>query len=123
MTYLKKKLRDVLQEREGASVNYFKLCFKYIKQFYCSISLYLALSRFILVFFGLSWSILVHISVSWSISVHLDLSRAILSFPWLSWAIHLANILATMHRSESVLHLKRTVKSPLSSHLKPFLWL
>ena len=28
-----KKLRDVLQEREGTSLNYFKVFFNYIKQF------------------------------------------------------------------------------------------
>ena len=66
-TFNNKKFRDVLQEREGASFNYFKV---YIKQFSLSISVS------VLVFFGLSWSILMHtvyLSASWSISVYLNL--------------------------------------------------
>ena len=67
-TFNNKTFRDILQEQEGASFNYFKV---YIKQFSLSISVS------VLVFFGLSWSILMHtvyLSVSWSISVYLNLS-------------------------------------------------
>ena len=46
-----KKLRDVQQEREGTSLNYFKVVFNYIKQFSWSVLLYLVLSRFISVYF------------------------------------------------------------------------
>ena len=35
----KKKLRDVQQEREGTSLNYFKVFFNYIKQFFLSWSI------------------------------------------------------------------------------------
>ena len=48
------KLRDVLQEREGTSLNYSKVFLNYMGQFSQSISVYLALSYFILVYFGLS---------------------------------------------------------------------
>ena len=53
------KLRDVQQEREGTSLNYFKVIFNYIKQFFCSILFYLGLSQSILDYFGLSRCILV----------------------------------------------------------------
>ena len=55
-----KKLRDVQQEREGTSLNYFKVIFNYIKQF--------------------SWSILVYLGASWSILVYRDLFRSISDF-------------------------------------------
>ena len=64
-----KKLQDVQQEREGTSLNYFKVIFNYIKQFSWSIILYLVLSQFISVYLGLSWSISVHLGASRSISV------------------------------------------------------
>ena len=40
---LNKKLRDILQEREVASLNYFKVFSNYIKQFSRTILLYLGL--------------------------------------------------------------------------------
>ena len=40
-----KKLRDVLQEREGTSLNYLEVFSNYIEQFSWSILVYLALSR------------------------------------------------------------------------------
>ena len=83
---IREKLRDVLQERKGTSLNYFKVFFIYIEQFSRSIFVYLGLSR-ISVYFGLSWSIFVHLGLSrtisdylglsWSISVHLGLSQSI----------------------------------------------
>ena len=56
--YLQKKLRDVQQEREGTSLNYFKVFFNYIEQYSQSILLFLALCWFISVYLGLFWSIL-----------------------------------------------------------------
>ena len=61
-----KKLRDVLQEREGTSLNYFKIFFYYIKQFSLSIFLYLALSPFISVYLGAPRSILVFLGLAWT---------------------------------------------------------
>ena len=52
-----KKLRDVLQEREGTSLKYFKIFFNWIEQIFGtshSILLYLGLSQFILDNLGLS---------------------------------------------------------------------
>ena len=66
----KKKLRDVLQEREGTSLNY-------IEQFSQSILLYLALSWFISVSFGLSLSLSVHLGASQCILVYLGMSQSI----------------------------------------------
>ena len=59
-----KKLRDVQQEREGTSLNYFKVFFKYIEQLSCSISLYLPISWFITVSSSLFLTILVFIGLS-----------------------------------------------------------
>ena len=59
-----KKLRDVLQEREGTSLNYFEEFSNYIEQFSWSISVYLALSYLVAVYYGLSWSIPMLLSVS-----------------------------------------------------------
>ena len=64
-----KKLRDILQEREGTSLNYFKIFFNYIENFFWSVSLYLALYQFVSIYFGLSWSISLHLGASWSILV------------------------------------------------------
>ena len=58
------KLRDVQQEREGTSLNYFKVFLNYIKQFSQSILLYLDLSRSILDYLGISWSISLHLGAS-----------------------------------------------------------
>ena len=72
----KKKLRDIQQEREGTSLNYFKVYFNYIEQLSRSLLLYLG-------FLCLSWSIstiLVYISASQSISGNLGLSRSILVY-------------------------------------------
>ena len=44
-TMEEEKLRDVLQEREGTSLNYWEVFSNYIGQFSWSISVYLALSR------------------------------------------------------------------------------
>ena len=79
-----KKLRDVLQEREGASFNYFLTILNNFFSKSCSISVYL------LYFFGLSWSISVHIDISRCIFVYVGLSPSIsghLSFLGLSRAI------------------------------------
>ena len=57
------KLRDVLQEREGTSLNYF---FNYIERYSWSILVYLAQS----------WSILDYLGLSWCISVYLGLTRS-----------------------------------------------
>ena len=73
-----KKLRDVQQEREGTSLNYFKIFFNYIKQFYWSILLYLGLSSSIFDYFGLSWFIFVYLHLSRTISNNLRQSRTIL---------------------------------------------
>ena len=72
-----KKLRDVLQEREGTSLNYFKVHSNYIEQFSQSILLYLALSRFISVYFGLSRSLLMHLNASQCNLVYLGISHSI----------------------------------------------
>ena len=58
-TPFQKKLRDVLQEREGTSLNYFN-------NFLTISNNFLGLSRSILLYlyFGPSWSILVHLGVS-----------------------------------------------------------
>ena len=94
-----KKLRDVLQEREGTSLNYLKVYFIYIEQISRSILLYLYfwlswsiavhLSQFwsISVYLGLSWSIMVYLCLSLSISVYLGLSRTISDYLSLSWII------------------------------------
>ena len=84
---LDEKLRDVLQEREGKSLNYFKVYFNYIEQFSCSILLYLGLSQSILDYLGLSRCIFVHLSASRSISVYLRLSRTISDYLGLSWTL------------------------------------
>ena len=51
--FLIEKLGDILQELESTSFKYFKVSFNYIEQFSRSISVYLTLSRVILVYFGL----------------------------------------------------------------------
>ena len=66
-----KKLRDVQQEREGTSLNYFKVFFNYIEQFSQSILLYLSLSQSILEYLCLSRWILVYLDISMFISVYL----------------------------------------------------
>ena len=71
------KLRDVQQEREGTSLNYFNVFFNYIKQLPRSIFLYLGLSRSILDYLGLSRCSSVHLGLSRSISVYLSLSMTI----------------------------------------------
>ena len=68
------KLRDVQQEREGTSLNYFKIILNYIEQFSQSISLYLALSLFILFYSGPSRF---YLGASLSVSVYLGQSRCI----------------------------------------------
>ena len=105
-----KKLRDIQQECEGTSLNYFKVYFNYIEQLsrslllylgflclswsifdylglYQCISVYLCQSMSILVHLSLSWSILVYLGLSRSISVYLGLSWSILVYLGLSWAI------------------------------------
>ena len=67
----KKKLRDVQQEREGTSLNYFNVRFNYIEQFSRSISHHLALSWFISVYLGLFWPIFVFLGAFQCISVYL----------------------------------------------------
>ena len=52
-----KKLRHILQEREGTSLNYFKVFSKDIEQLSRSISVCLGLYRSILVYLGLSGTI------------------------------------------------------------------
>ena len=69
---IRKKLRDVQQERKGTSLNYFNVIFNYFKQLSWSIGL----SQSILDYPGLSRCISVHLDVSRSISVHLGLSRS-----------------------------------------------
>ena len=91
---LLKKLRDVLQERKGTRLNYFKEFFNYIKQFSWSIFLYLCLSQSIFDYLGLSPCILVHLRFL-SISklyqtiflVYLTLSQFISVYSGLSWSI------------------------------------
>ena len=78
--FKEKKLRDVQQEREGASSNYFKVFFNYIEQFSWSILLYLSLSQSILD----SWSISVYLGLSWTISDYLWLSLTISDYLWIS---------------------------------------
>ena len=75
-----KKLRDVLQEREGTSLNYklYQTIFSVYLGLIRSILDYLGLSRCITVYLGLSRSILVYISLSWSILDYLGI---------LSWTI------------------------------------
>ena len=63
---VQKKLRDVLQERESTSLNYFKEFFSYIKQFSWSIFLNLYLSQSILDYLVLSRCILVYLRLSQS---------------------------------------------------------
>ena len=80
MILLCKKLRDVQQERESTSLNYFKVIFNYIKQFSWSILVYL----------GLSWSILLHLGLFatlGSILEYLGLFRTVLDNLGLSWTI------------------------------------
>ena len=60
---LTKKLRDVQQEREGTSLNYFKVFFNYIEQ--------LPVSWFISVSFSLFLTILVYIRLSQTVSDYL----------------------------------------------------
>ena len=79
-----KKLRDVQQEREGTSLNYFEVFFNNIKQFFRSILLYLGLSWSILDYLVLSWCILVDLGLFRSISVCLGLSRTISDYLGLS---------------------------------------
>ena len=74
---LLKKLRDVLQEREGTSLNCFKVFLNYIEQFPRSISVYLSLF----------WTISDYLSLSWTISVYLGPSQAILHYLGLSRTI------------------------------------
>ena len=76
--YYVKKLRDVLQEREGTSWNYFKVSIS--KKF-------LGLFWTILIYLGESRSISVYIGLSWSISFYLGLSRTILDYLVLSGSI------------------------------------
>ena len=79
----KKKLRDVQQEREGTSLNYFKIFFNYIKQIFGpshSIFLCLGLSQSILDYLGLSQSISVYLGLSWSFSVYLRLFWTVLDY-------------------------------------------
>ena len=77
MTFVHEKLRDVQQEREGTSLNYFKVFFNYIEQFSRSILLYLTLSCYISVYHGLFWTIFVFLGASQCISVYLDLPWSI----------------------------------------------
>ena len=81
----KKKLRDVLQERKGTSLNYFEVY--YIEQFSRSILLYLIYSRSLLDYLGQSWCISVHLSVSQFISFYLSLSLSIYIYLYLSLSI------------------------------------
>ena len=62
---------NLLQERKGTSLTYFKVFFNCIKQFSRCISVYLVLFWFISVYFGLSWSISAHLGLSRSILVYL----------------------------------------------------
>ena len=73
------KLRDVLQEREGTSLNYIKVLFNYIEQFSRSILIFVYLCLF--------WTILVYLGASQCISVYLCLTRSILVYLSLSWSI------------------------------------
>ena len=86
LAHVKKKLRDVLQEREGTSLNYFKLFPNYIEQNSRSILLQLGLLWTILVYLGASWSILFYLGLSWAILSFLELSWTILDYLGLSWA-------------------------------------
>ena len=93
---LKKNLRDVLQEREGTYLNYFKVFYNYIKQFSRCIPLYLCPFWAILVHLA-SQNISVHLGLSWPISdcLHqsrpisdcLEISLAISDYLRLSWTI------------------------------------
>ena len=103
-------LRDVQQEREGTSFNYFKYFLTILNNFiglpwsilvylglFLTILVYLGASRCISVNFGLSlsisaylglsWSISVYLCLSLSISVYLSLSRTISGYLSLSWII------------------------------------
>ena len=94
-----KKLRDVLQEREGTSLNYIKVLFNYIEQFsrsilifvylclFWTILVYLSASQCILVYLCLTRSILVYLSLSWSILDYIRLYWTILNYLELSWTI------------------------------------
>ena len=93
---VKKKLRDVLQKREGATFTKFEQfeafwsILKYTKPLSHSILVYRGISRSISVYFGLSWSIswylglsqsiLVNLGLSWFISDYHDLSQTILDY-------------------------------------------
>ena len=84
--YEKKKLRDVLQEREGASFNYFLTISNNLSAYRC-ILVYNNLSQAILSFLGISRIISDYHRPSRTISGYLKLARAILGFLRLSWAI------------------------------------
>ena len=80
-------IQDILQEREGTSLNYFKVNSNYIEQLSQSILFNLALFRFILVYLGSSCSILVHLALSRFISIYIGPSRSILVYFGLSQSI------------------------------------
>jgi len=84
---LTKKLRDVLQEREGTSLNYFKVFFDYIEQFSRSVSVCLSLSQSVSVCLGLSRTVSDCLGLSWTILNFLGLFRTILDYIGLIWTI------------------------------------
>ena len=79
-----KKLQDVQQEREGTSLNYFKVIFNYIKQFSWSIALSCST---VSVYLSLFWTILVYLCATWSNLVYLGLSRTIWDYLAISGTI------------------------------------
>ena len=104
--HLRKKLRDVQQERKGKTISkYFLTISNNFVGVSRSILLYLSLSQSISVYLGPSWFILDYLGLSWTISDYLglvwtildniglsrtisdNLSRFILVFFWLSWSI------------------------------------
>ena len=92
--YRQQKLRDVLQEREGKSLNYFEVFFSL---YWIIFLVYLVLSQLIWVYFGLSWLISVHLGtyptiwdylwISWTISDYLIQSQTVFVMLCLSWFI------------------------------------
>ena len=111
----KEKLRDVLQEREVTSLNYFKEYFNYIDQFFQCILPYLVLSQFISVYFGLSWSIFDHLGLSRIILDYLVLCQTISDYISLSWSI---SVYLCLSRTISVyLGLSRTIPDYLGLSL------
>ena len=115
------KKKITRQEREGTSLNHFKVCLTISNNFLClscSISVlgYLGLSRCISLALSLFWAILVYLGASQCISVHLGASRSILVYLGQSRSI---SVNLRLSRSISVyIGLSGTIWDYISGYLR-----